>query len=47
MREELLSKKEPVLDDLENPQPTQIVNYAKIRDSMLRKCALETKPKCG
>lgn len=40
-REKLLSKKAGGLHDLENPQPIQIVNYAKIRHSTSRKQALE------
>ena len=42
---ELISKKVPGIHDLENPQPIQIVNYAKIKYSMSRKHALETKPR--
>lgn len=41
LRKKLLGKKAPGLHDLENPQPIQIVNYAKIRDSTSRKHALE------
>jgi len=41
LREKLLSKKAPGLHDLENPQPIQIVNYVKIRDSTSRKHTLE------
>ena len=41
MKEELLSKK----DDLRNSQPIQVVKDAKMRRLIIRKAALERKPR--
>lgn len=45
LREELLSKKEPGLDTLENPQPMQITKDVKIMKYAVRKVSSEEKPK--
>ena len=41
MRKELIGKKEPVFDELENPQPTQFAKDATIRGFAVRKPALQ------
>ena len=45
MKKELLSKTEPALNDLGNSQPIQIAKDAKLGGTLLRKCAVKTKPR--